>query len=668
MYLIRCEAKLALGDFRIPEVELALNILGKSSNYQLFALAKFFKARIHINSGEYLEAQENLTEAYVYHKRIEDFRGMGRVSNLQSFIAFKQSDFASFRRYAEQSIKCYSRSDNFEQMGVVHSNLALGEFRLGRLQSALKSFKKIEKSYYDILSDSHKYNFYHIGALIYSQLNCISEAQKLLNLAKKLPEDLRLERCQHFEISGYVNLLANQPVTALELLNECIRLTDRLPKPDKALYSQTYRLLGDVNIVTREWKAAQKFANDALKIATEINERLEIAACYRILAQVARYNRDEDKARENFKQAIDLFTKIEAAYELAVTRYLAATSDLYDKGERNAMLYLARDYFVSEGVHHYVEKVDEVIQGIPAQAQPKAAGRNGAPRIIAVSDKMKKILELAEHVASSEMTVLLTGPTGTGKDLLARYVHCYSGRKGDFVSVNSAAIPHDMIESELFGYKKGAFTGAVEDRPGLFEQANEGTFYLNEIADATPAFQAKLLEVLETRQIRRLGENKMRLASFRLIAATNHDLVKRIGENKFRADLYHRLKQIPIQLPSLRERPEDIEPLVDYFLKKQGYDGPTTEIGQALAKNSWPGNIRELEAEVRQLWLLSRGQVAKMLELLSHNGHEIERDKLFSMLNTTGWNRREAARILNISEATVRYRIKKFGLLEPISN
>ncbi|MCH7948690.1 MAG: hypothetical protein IIC66_12920, partial [candidate division Zixibacteria bacterium] len=117
LYLIRCDAKLALGDFRIPEVELALNILGKSSNYQLFALAKFFKARIHINSGEYLEAQENLTEAYVYHKRIEDFRGMGRVSNLQSFIAFKQSDFASFRRYAEQSIKCYSRSDNCEQMG-----------------------------------------------------------------------------------------------------------------------------------------------------------------------------------------------------------------------------------------------------------------------------------------------------------------------------------------------------------------------------------------------------------------------------------------------------------------------------------------------------------------------------------------------------------------------
>ncbi len=664
--LLRTEAMLALGDYSSHFVDKALNILKPTDNLKAFALAKYFKARIQVIAGELVDAQENLTEAYVYYKRQDDLRGMGRIANEQALISASQSDFISFRRYAEMSLDCYRRNGNSEQVGMVLSNVAISEALRGCFNSAQSYLTEIQNAFLQHLNVSYKYNFYHFGAILFSQRNLNGHALKMLEMAEALPKELTRERCRHYEISGYVHMLCGDYAKAKKLLLQGIELANTMVEPVKALYSQIYRLLGDLHVLTDEWKTAEKYADDALKIAVEINERLEIAACYRIIAQVAQHHGDENKARENFKEAIDLFNKIDARYELAVTRYLAAASKLYSEGERNAMLYLAREYFVSEDVHHYAEKVDKELKKVPFHIPKVAHSGNGCPKIVAVSPKMKKIVALAEHVANSEMTVLLTGATGTGKDLLARYIHHCNGRTGEFVSVNSAAIPHEMIESELFGYKKGAFTGAADERPGLFEQAEGGTFYLNEIADATLSFQAKLLEVLETRQVRRLGENKMRPVSFRLIAATNHDLVERIRENKFRADLYHRLKQIPIHLPSLSERLEDIAPMVEQFLKSLGCTGSTAEIGGLLAKCPWPGNVRELQLEVSHLWLMSGGNLEKMAELMFSTDDESERKQLMSALDATGWNRRETARQLNISEATVRYRMKKFGILEPV--
>ncbi len=193
-----------------------------------------------------------------------------------------------------------------------------------------------------------------------------------------------------------------------------------------------------------------------------------------------------------------------------------------------------------------------------------------------------------------------------------------SGRTGPFVPVNAAAIPSSMIESELFGHTKGAFTGAGADRIGLFEQADDGTFYLNEIADSSPEFQAKLLQVLETRTVRRLGDNEERPVSFRLIAATNHDLQKAISEQNFRLDLFHRLNEIPIHLPPLAERREDIPALVHHFLTECGLDLANNGNGQdyerlagLLTSLPWPGNVRELKAMISRLWIESHGDMSR---------------------------------------------------------
>jgi len=282
---------------------------------------------------------------------------------------------------------------------------------------------------------------------------------------------------------------------------------------------------------------------------------------------------------------------------------------------------------------------------------------------------MKRAVTMAKTAAKSGLNILLTGDTGTGKDLLARYIHHHSGREGEFVPINAAAIPDEMVESELFGHVKGAFTGANHDKQGLFEAANDGTFYLNEIGDSTPQFQAKLLEVLETFEIRRLGETKRRQVSFNLISATNHDLFERLREGRFRSDLYHRLKEMLISLPPLAERIVDIPALVGYFLselmdseKIQSGSEYLDKFSRVLAKRMWPGNVRELRAAVKNLWVVSEGDPERMVKLALNYEPESLRDELLIILRETNWNRREVARRLGVSETTVRNWIRKYDI------
>ncbi|MEW5925096.1 MAG: sigma 54-interacting transcriptional regulator, partial [Candidatus Zixiibacteriota bacterium] len=359
---------------------------------------------------------------------------------------------------------------------------------------------------------------------------------------------------------------------------------------------------------------------------------------------------------------------IKSRYELAVTRYLAAKSGIYDDGERSAMLYLAREYFQSEDVHKFVEKIDRELNARPKVEIRNKKTDNDAPVFIAASPKMKKIVELAENVAQSDLNILLTGPTGAGKDQLAKYIHYCSGRKGEFVTVNSAAIPDSMVESELFGYRKGAFTGAEWDNPGLMVEADGGTFYLNEIADAANQLQAKLLEVIENKTIRPLGGGAKKKINIRIIAATNHNLTKRIAENKFRLDLFHRLNVVPIDLPPLSERLEDIPVLVKHFLDHHHIDininGDSKRFDdfcRFLSMQIWTGNVRELRSRLDHLCITSGYNFERMLNIIAL-GNFGDKDKLQAVLDMAGGSRRKAASILGITEGGVRYRMKKYGI------
>jgi len=474
---------------------------------------------------------------------------------------------------------------------------------------------------------------------------------------------------QHSEYRGYLFNLQGDFASAVSQLTTGLELALKIA-PESSLISQTKRLLADAYLGLKKYDLAQKFAKEALAVAEKINERAEIAACWRVFAQVALHNGDKDKAREWFKKAIELFSMISSRYELAVTRYLAAVSGLYGEGERAALLYLAKEYFEAEEIAPYMEKVNRELAGIAGQGRrirSSHSGNNGN-EFIGASPVIVKIRKLAENIADSSMSVLLTGPTGSGKDQLARYIHACSGRTGPFVSVNCAAVPEGMVESELFGFKRGAFTGADIDKPGLLEKADKGTFYLNEIADTTSQFQAKLLEVIESRAIRQLGSTELQPLDFRLIAATNQNLETLLKEGRFRPDLYHRLNEVAITLPPLSERTPDIPLLVRYFLEQcqmvfdeNGCLEQLGELCRHLAERDWPGNLRELRAEIQRLHHLAGGDLGGMLALVKEEVSS-ERELLLRTLERTGWNQSATARELGVTEAGVRYKIRRFGL------
>ena len=225
-----------------------------------------------------------------------------------------------------------------------------------------------------------------------------------------------------------------------------------------------------------------------------------------------------------------------------------------------------------------------------------------------------------------------------------------------------------MIESELFGHRKGAFTGGNYDKPGLFEAADSGTLYLNEIADSKPEFQAKLLEVIESKAVRRLGCTECKKINVRIIAATNQDLKQFMISGKFRVDLYHRLNEIPITLPPLADRPEDIPDLIKHFLtgfgldiSADGHKSKLSDLADLLSARDWTGNVRELESELKRLSTLYNNDLGAMIDSLKKT-LLTDIEKLRCTLEETGWNQRETARRLGVNEATIRYRIKKFQL------
>ncbi len=305
------------------------------------------------------------------------------------------------------------------------------------------------------------------------------------------------------------------------------------------------------------------------------------------------------------------------------------------------------------------------------------------------SPEIVKMKELALKVAASDSTVLIQGESGTGKELIAKAIHTHSPRTGNpFISINCAALPESLLESELFGHIKGSFTGAIKDKEGLFNAADGGTFFLDEVGETSPSIQVKLLRVLEEKEITPVGGTKKMPVDVRLIAATNSNLEQTVKDGKFRADLFYRLNVIQINIPPLRERKDDIPTLCNFFIKKysQEFDlkekNLAPETLQILSEYSWPGNVRELENTLERALILAKGNSiypedlpAKIKEKniippvssttpASPSLEEIEKSYIYWVLNQTEWNKSKAAFILGIDNSTLYRKIERYGLKE----
>jgi len=313
----------------------------------------------------------------------------------------------------------------------------------------------------------------------------------------------------------------------------------------------------------------------------------------------------------------------------------------------------------------------------------RASERREVSGFILESPAMHRVIDVARRVAQVDSTVLLTGESGVGKERIARFIHEESARAGGpFVAINCGAVPENLLESELFGHIRGSFTGATQDRVGLFEAANNGTLLLDEIGEVPPPMQVKLLRALQERQIRRVGENRNRQVSARVIAATNRDLVKEMRAARFREDLYYRLRVVEIEIPPLRERREDVLPLARAFVAdaaarmERKVSGFTPAAAHQLLRYGWPGNVRELENAIeRAVVLTARGRI-DVEDLPAEVGlavpdaivatdvrplADVEREYIKSVLRAVGRNRSQAAKKLGIGEATLYRKIKQFG-------
>ncbi|MBV6520741.1 MAG: Transcriptional regulatory protein ZraR [Gemmatimonadaceae bacterium] len=357
---------------------------------------------------------------------------------------------------------------------------------------------------------------------------------------------------------------------------------------------------------------------------------------------------------------------------------------------------------VNEGAYYYIQKPfrnDEMVailrraaehrrlkvENHSLKAEIRRRDKTTAGQPVGKSKSWLEVLRLAETVAPTESTVLIQGESGTGKEVIARYIHDLSHRAdGPFLSINCGALPESLLESELFGHTKGAFTGAVKDKVGLFAAAAKGTFFLDEIGETTPATQVKLLRVLQSRQIIPVGSTDALTTDARMVAATNRDLDDEIRRGHFRRDLFYRLNVIALHLPPLRERREDIPLLVDAFLQRLGETRGTTKslsqtAEEAIQEHSWPGNVRELENALERAWILTPGETIEssaLPERVTARAPErliedrpspnptldtIERAYIMWILQAEGGNKTRAAESLGIDPSTLHRKLSRFG-------
>jgi len=368
-----------------------------------------------------------------------------------------------------------------------------------------------------------------------------------------------------------------------------------------------------------------------------------------------------------------------------LTTALGSIEDAVEAIQRGAVNYLRKPIAARE----LLAVVDDGLRqaaSIPgaANAAPSAASDLSVlTGIVGGSQAMRDLLSLVERVADTDSSVLITGETGVGKELIGRAIHRLSRRSERvFCAVNSAAFPETLLESELFGHRRGAFTGATNNKKGLFEFAHEGTVFLDEVAEMPLSMQVKLLRFLQTGEVRPVGDETTRYVDVRLVAATNKNLEREVAVGSFREDLYYRLAVIPIHVPPLRERPEDIRALSAHFLSRfaeragKSVHAISDEAMDLLVAYAWPGNVRQLENSIERGVALCRADRIEVEDLpmrlkedsrvregeTIHSLQVMERSHILNTLEQVGWNRKRAAALLQISTTTLWRRLKEFGI------
>ncbi|MDH3938649.1 MAG: sigma 54-interacting transcriptional regulator, partial [candidate division Zixibacteria bacterium] len=473
---------------------------------------------------------------------------------------------------------------------------------------------------------------------------------------------------------------------ARETLEKALEIAERTA-PGTSLGGRVMRHLAELCVKIGNYRTARRYLSKATVTMETAHDRVEIGALKKVAAIIAEADGRTDEATALFGEALAMLEATGVRAELAEVLIAAGCSEVYPVRRRLTLLFRAEEFFTGMKLMVKRQEVEKLIGAIDYHegASGHRLSRSDESDVDFPTN-CAAIIQFKEQLAAigrADLTLLLTGETGVGKDHMARYYHHVVRPGTPYVAINCASVPHTLLESELFGYDRGAFTGADNKKPGLFVAANGGVLLLDEIGDMPLQLQTKLLNVIEEKEVTPLGTTEPVRLDIKLVAATNQDLEAMVERGEFRRDLYYRLSGIPFSIPPLRERKEDIPMLLDHFLtqRKLLAEGqkPPMELVRQFVAYDWPGNTRDLFNKVKRLEVMADLVADKDLVELSRTlfttesasagsslferVEQFERQLIVEALITAGGNKSEAARMLGIHEATVRTKLKRYDIV-----
>jgi DNA-binding NtrC family response regulator len=671
----QCLYRLGAYDKAAIKLKCSIKFADSLSDNLLYARQKYTLGQIYQEMGRLEDALNEYTEASAFFRRVKDTPRMLAAQEMIALVHFHKGNLLSAIEVNETILPRVEGLGLIEHVKVVAFNLCrilLWTGGFARINELLNSVADdcvdpLNQTWLESLRGTFCVRLLDFGT-------ARKHLEKALTIA--LANGYRRDEVVCLEYLGLNEFYDGNHVKANEYYEQILAMHELTA----SAVAQTLRLLTDVQVALGELDTAAETAVKAEAAITRIREWVELGCLHRALALLADKRGDLQGTTEHFDKAIGILSRHGARYELAVTYLAAGAAACLDAETKKERLHQAKTLFTEMDVPKRVTQTEEAIAYLSLskpQCKSIRSTKNSIeqPEIITQNPDMARILEDATKLAATDMTILITGETGTGKDLLAKYIHCHSKRvSGPFHNQNMATLPAALIEAELFGYRRGAFTGADGEKAGLLESVNGGTFCFNEIGEMSLSMQTKLLDVLESGMVRRLNDNVGRPIDVRFIAVTNRDLEERVNAGKFRCDLLYRLRGAHLHLPPLGDRQDDLPLLTQFFLQRLGFGEYKLREAEMIVEQcgcyryDWPGNVRELGSVLRKAVALTPSRILPELigrlsievtRLSKTDGDDDERAKLAAVLERNGGNLTRAAEAVGMPASTFRRRLRK---------
>ncbi|MFQ6007841.1 MAG: sigma 54-interacting transcriptional regulator [Candidatus Zixiibacteriota bacterium] len=682
----------SLSDYQaaLKAARMAQHIVAKHGDNTLAAEIFLTLGGILRNLGEQKEAEKAFRDAESIFRRHECPEGQSRALNLLAGLLYNVADYKNALAILMDALAIVHQLDDRTKLAYMMGNIGRIYTFLGDFNEAEKHLKiNIELS--TELSDWQEVARAQLAlGYLYIQQGNYDNAKQALDQGNRhlsMVDNCR-DKVIYLTYLGELHYRCGRLPEASEALKAACTMAQKIA-PATILTARVERHLAELNFRLKNYPAVLRFAANAMAVMEKAGNKVETGALWKIKALVAEANGQPEEARTYFVKSIDTLRDAGVLLEEAQALVSAGSSQLFNARQRLAYLFRAEEFYRRNSCKAQLRDLERIINSIDYPATAIVTkDRTAAPSLDNDSDYLTNCLTIKRFktqlplIARSDLPLLLIGKTGVGKDRMARYYHHTIRPSGPFVAVNCASLPETLLESELFGYRKGAFTGADSDKQGLFAAANGGVLYLDEISDIPLSLQTKLLAILETKRVTPLGSTDEVQLDVKLVAATNRNLEEMIEQGTFREDLYYRLSGFTWQIPDLRERKEDIPLLLHYFMKKYNLLNSDSKIPSELIHQfvayDWPGNTRELANKVKHLKVmveyaanwdlveLSRSLFAKestrTTGSLFERVQQFERQMLVEALVAAGGNKSRAARILQVHEATVRTKLKRYNI------